>query len=355
MTTANERILDASVRHMVWLERFKASEVRKIIALLNKADAGLQKTLLDRLHKIEERGVDLGPETTKRIRDMGASIAKMRATLYDGLSDVSAEGMVDFAEYEAEFQAVLIEKSAIGAAVIEMNRPATSQLRAIVRAQPFQGRLLKEWYSSLAQTDARRINDAVRIGIAEGQTTDQIVRRIRGTRAARYRDGVLEISRRDVDSIVRTAIAHVADRSGQYVWEANADIIKGLKWVSTLDSRTSATCRERDGRVYPVKSAPPIPAHFRCRSRKVPYMGETSIKGSRASAFGPVPDDWTYEQWLKRQPLSVQQEVLGVKKAKLFRDGGLPLDRFADDTGREYTLAELKRRDANIWNKTFSE
>jgi hypothetical protein len=140
------------------------------------------------------------------------------------------------------------------------------------------------------------------------------------------------------------------------VWEANADIIKGLKWVSTLDSRVCNLCASRDGKVYEISKAPPAPAHFGpCRCRKIPFLGEFKTKGTRASKGGPVPDNTTYSDWLRGQPNEVQDEVLGVTKAKLFRDGNLPLDRFVDPTGREYTLAELKRRDSAIYSKVIGD
>ncbi|MGT2493119.1 hypothetical protein ACU4GD_28060 [Cupriavidus basilensis] len=54
---------------------------------------------------------------------------------------------------------------------------------AAALSRPFQGRLLKEWASNIEADRMVRIRDAIRIGFVEGQTTDQIIRRVRGTRA----------------------------------------------------------------------------------------------------------------------------------------------------------------------------
>lgn len=354
--TINEDILNASIRHMVWTERYKASEVKKIIALLNKADADLVELIAARMTRIEQRGYDLGPETTKRLEELRKAIREDRAEAMRALYETNRDDLFAFSEYEADFQARIIEGAAATEAVtIEMIRPAKSQLHAAATKQPFQGRLLKEWYDGLAQTQAQRVSDAVRIGIVEGQTTDQIVRRIRGTRARQYQDGILEIGRRDAQSIVRTAIAHVSARAQDDLYAANDDLIKGEKWISTLDSRTSAQCRALDSRIFPVGSGPRPPLHFNCRSRRIPYLGPSSVKGMRASATGPVPDDMDYADWLRKQPVAVQNEVLGVKKAQLWRKGGLELDRFVDSTGKEYTLDELKRRDAEVWDRVFDD
>lgn len=40
--------------------------------------------------------------------------------------------------------------------------------------------------------------------------------------------------------------------------------IKKVKWVTAKDDRVCATCRERDGKIYPIGNIPPKP-HYRCR------------------------------------------------------------------------------------------
>jgi hypothetical protein len=54
-----------------------------------------------------------------------------------------------------------------------------------------------------------------------------------------------------------------------------------------------------------------------------------------------VPAATSYQEWLKRQSKEFQEDVLGKTKARLFRDGKLPLDKFVNRLGDELTLAEL--------------
>lgn len=349
--TINEDIQEASIRHMVWLERYKASEVKRIISLLNRVDADLVEQIAARMARIEQRGYDLGKTTTERLEALLSFVREHRKDASAALYDASKGALVDFAKYESDFQARIIEN----ASGVTFAKPALSQLRAAAVSQPFQGRLLKQWYSDLGVDTAKKVSDAVKIGIVEGQTTDQIVRRIRGTRARQYKDGILEISRNQAQAIVRTAITHTAQRAKDELYKQNADVLQGVKWVSTLDGRTSAICRTRDGKIYPIDSGPRPPAHFNCRSSVVGYLGPSSIPGTRASAVGPVPDDVDYGTWLKRQSAEIQNEALGVKRAQLFRKGGLEIDRFSDATGKEYTLDELRAREGDVWDKTFKE
>ena len=132
-------------------------------------------------------------------------------------------------------------------------------------------------------------------------------------------------------------------------------MIKGLRWTSTLDTRTSSICQERDGKIYPLNSGARPPAHMNCRSimvavtkswKELGIDAEELPASTRASMDGQVPDKLTYQTWLQKQSFERQKEVLGVTKAKLFRDGGLTVDRFVNNAGHTYTLDELRIRDA---------
>jgi SPP1 gp7 family putative phage head morphogenesis protein len=337
--TVNERILEAQVKHSVYLERYKAGVLKKIIGLLNRTETDLIEQIAGRLAGIEERGYDLGPDTTKRLQSLLNDIRTRREKVYDVLAKQLSDELDEFAQYEADFQIMMADNAGIG---IDLTMPSNAQLKAIVTAQPFQGRLLKEWAQGLAQADVRRIHDAVRIGITEGQTTDQIVRRIRGTKSARYQDGVIEIARRDAEGVVRTSIAHTQNRARMEVFNANADIVGGVQYAAVLDSHTTILCASRDGKVYELDKAPPIPAHWRCRSIYVPYFGPR--EGDRASKFGPVPAATTFEQFLRKQSIDFQEDVLGVERAKRFRNGER-LEKFVDKSGHVYTLKQLKSRE----------
>ena len=137
-------------------------------------------------------------------------------------------------------------------------------------------------------------------------------------------------------------------------FEENEDVIKGVQWIATLDERTTDICAGLDAEIFPINSGPRPPAHFRCRSTVVPVLKswkEMGIKlkeapeGTRTSMDGQVSRKITYGDWLKNQPKDVQNEVLGVKKAELFRTGKVDIKRFTDDKHRPLTLKEISRRE----------
>lgn len=349
--TAAEQVKNANIRHAVYLQRYSASTVRKILALLEKSDA----RVVARLQK--ETLTEIGRARLDRLLE---SMRTITAQAHETLRDDMRSEIRELAKYEAGFQTQLV-KSAIPVDV-DFVTPAAPQLYAAVNARPFNGRLLSEWFRDLEANSFRRLKDAITMGVVEGRTTDQIVREIRGTARQGYRDGILAISKRGAEATVRTAINHTVNVAREQTYAENADIVKGVQWVSTLDGRTTAVCRGRDGEVYPLDKGPRPPAHINCRSTTVPVLKswkelgiplKEAPPGTRASMNGQVPATETYDSWLRKQDSGFQDEVLGKAKAQLFRDGGLTLDRFVDASGHEFTLDQLRQRESETWAKVF--
>ena len=100
----------------------------------------------------------------------------------------------------------------------------------------------------------------------------------------------------------------------------------------------------RDGEVFPIDEGPRPPAHFNCRSVMVPVLDGEKVEGMRpavtADSIGTVPATTTYDEWLRQQPASFQDEVLGPGKAELFRKGET-LDKFVDAAGKPIPLKDL--------------
>ena len=384
MPTANEEYRDAALRHQIGLRRYTAGLNKRIATLLEKADAELTQKLKDRLAKFDGRDLDYTGERWKALladmRDArAAALAEFRTTVREELGQLAP--MEASREVSVLQSAIPIE--------ITFATVAADQLRAIVSARPFQGRLLNDWFKTLEQVDQQRLVQAVQLGMTQGEPIDDIVRRVVGTRKNNYADGILSMTRRDAQAIVRTAVNHVSNTARSYVWDANSDVITARIWVSTLDGRTSAVCRARDGQGAPVGGKPlpegvePLsppdakpPAHVNCRSTMVAYIDGAGLIGNRptvvdtrtakarevdfqaeAKASGrPVKEvrkDWadrnvgrvpaatTYQDFLSRQSASFQDNVLGKTKGALFRQGGLKLDQFTDRAGNELTLEQL--------------
>ncbi|MFY0682607.1 MAG: minor capsid protein [Thalassovita sp.] len=338
----NDDIADALTRHQIYLQRFGNSTVRKILALLKESDA----KVLERLMRD-----DLTTASRKRQERL---LVEMRRIIDSAFKDATGALQIELeglAVYEGEYQLDLFRR--VLPVKLETVTPAANQILAAVNSRPFQGKLLKDVYSELNDSAFRKVRNTIRNGFFEGRTTDQVVRDLRGTRAQGYRDGVLEGNRRSVEAVVRTAVNHTANTAREYTYESNDDLVKGVRWNATLDGRTSAVCRARDGKVYETGKGPRPPAHFNCRSSTSPVLKSWRDLGfdvdelpasTRASMNGQVPADQDYDSWLRKQSKEFQDDVLGAEKAEIFRSGS-KLDRFVDSKGREYSLTELRKRE----------
>lgn len=401
--TLNELLLAASLRHQVSLRRYANGEVKKVLRLLEKSDKELTEKLRKRLAQHVGKPLDL---KSKRLQELIKNIRETRAAAIKVIEEQSKENLRELAKIEAKVEVEMMVN--ILPVSVSLASPAVETLIAATLQQPFAGgansaRTLKQWFSSLQQTDQQRIIEAIQLGLSQGESIDDIVKRVVGTKSKKFSDGILAITRRNAEAVVRTATNHVSNAARNEVWKANEDIVFALKWTSTLDGRTSAICRARDGALTPVgnnvlpktakrldpASARP-PAHPNCRSVMVavfsedgvadaigerPFVRDTRTNEQRQLDFrkqaqedlpnasakerneyikklkqkwarenvGRVPQTVTYNDWLKKQPADFQDEVLGKGKGKLFREGKYSVEEFVDKSGKELTLDELKR------------
>jgi SPP1 gp7 family putative phage head morphogenesis protein len=333
----------------MYLQRHSSSVAKKIVALLNRMDDKIVKRLetedFTKLSKYRQE------KLLERIREI------VKSHYGPVISDLKKE-VSSLAVYEAGFQVDVFKK--VVPVAIDFITPSKEQLSAAVKSRPFNGRLLKEWYSGVEAGAFGRLRDAIRTGYTEGQTTEQVVRIIRGTRKQKYTDGILQQGRRAAVAAVRTSLNHTANVARGTTYNENSDIIKGVQWVATLDGKTTRICASRDGKVYPVDKGPRPPAHINCRSSTAPVLKswkELGIKlpdapeGTRASMSGQVPASTTYEEFLRKQPNSFQDEFLGQKAGILFRRGKLPLSKFVDKAGNDLTLDQLRVAESEAWAK----
>ena len=348
--SVSDLFLDATTRHQVFLQRHQSSVRNAILKLLTKSEARLLERLLQ---------VDITTLSAARLKVLIQQIREIMDEEYIPIIEHLDNEIKAAAVYEMAWQKEMFDR--IMPIVWDMITPSPDAVYAAVNSRPFQGRYLKDWYKGIDEGAFRRIREAIQLGYVEGQTTGQIIRTIRGTRKNGYKDGIFEQSRRGAEAAVRTALNHTANRAREELYKANSEVIKGIQWSSTLDSRTTKICASRDGNVYPIGKGPRPPAHINCRSTIIPITkswNELGAKGKfkkpnqgqRATMNGRVPADMTYEEWLRIQPLEIQQEVLGVKGQRLWKEGKVPISRFVDNKGAAYTLAELEEREKAVWD-----
>jgi SPP1 gp7 family putative phage head morphogenesis protein len=387
MKTANEELMDALIRHQIYLLRYSAHVRDEITKLLNLSEEAIGEKI--RGYRPPVAGMS-SPVEFERMRALQAAISKIRLNAWGEVQEFFGEEMTALM-----YQEPIVLRGILGTALpvsVSTVMPSARLLKALVMDKPFEGRVMSKWVSTLAEGDVMRMHQAIQLGMVAGEPMDKISRRIVGTGSLKGSDGVTELTRNQVTAVTRTAVQHVANNARNTFFLENKDLVDQEQFVATLDSRTTPVCKAQDGKRYPLGKGPIPPLHYSCRSLRVAYFdvefigsrpanpttekilvgqyakennlgGITSrdnlprgtkgaydqwARGQIRKRVGPVPAASTYQSWLTKQSSAFQEDVLGVARSKLFRSGGLTLDKFVDINGKSIPLRDLvkKHKDA---------
>lgn len=334
--SSNTFLIDAASRHAILVTRYA-----------NGVDNDVEKEIRAALRKVGKIIEELySPDlTAARLKRLQEQIKELLQGEYRSIFDGLNEDLNDFIEQEIEFNQQMFE-NAVDA---DINEPT---LPSVLRS--YRGNLMDvEVGTQLTPTQAlnqygkakiKQINQTVKDAYTDGKTSAQLQRDIRN---------IVPLQARQAGSLARTLTNTASSVARFEHMFGNLDIFEGYEWVATLDSRTSLICMGRDGIIYEFNRTNPIPpAHWGCRSTIVPKVKDEynligEVQGERPSGGSDgqklVSAQSTYGGWLRKQSIEFQNEVLGVDRAKLFRNGKLSIDKFTNDKGRVYTLKELKR------------
>lgn len=354
--TINKKLRNEAIYHRVNLVSYENNLIKESLKLLNIVDRELSAQLYIALDDLSASDFKIS-----RLETMLNSVKSLSS-----FSDYLFGELGAFCEYESNYQYSLFKSLLpdIVTSKYPLMQVTPNQLFSAVKSKPFQGRLLSEWVSNIEDDRIKRIANAVRAGYVTGETTEQIIRRVRGTKKNRYKDGVLETSKRNASSLIHSAVAHTAAISRDEFSKANNELIKGKQWLSTLDTSTTPMCIIRDLKQYTLDNKPighniPYGAgagklHFCCRSvetfilksyRELGIDIDEVPIGTRASMDGQVPAKTSYLEWLRSQSKERQEQVLGAERARLLREGIVEPEKFFTRDGHVLTLNDLKAQE----------
>lgn len=356
---ANDIIADLFTRHGLDLLRVEAGQRKEIKALLTE----LQGDLVAQLARIDPTGPARESFRAKRLQKLLNQVKDTIRASYRQASDTMTGELRELAEIEARFTATAINKGlGVEMATASLSR---AQASALVGELLVQGAPVTEWWSRQAGDTLKRFQDSMRLGIAQGNTSAQLMQRIRGgVRNGEPVVGFMEVTKRNADSLVRASTQAVAEKAKESIYDSNADLLSAIAWTATLDQRTTTLCAVRDNLRYTVKDHEPIGhsvpwltgpgnLHWGCRSssrpetkswRELGFDIDELPPGSRASMNGQIAADINFESWLEKRTKAQQNDMLGSGRADLWRDGKITFRDLLDANGRPLTLAELRER-----------
>jgi hypothetical protein len=402
-----DELVEFTTRHQVYLERLKAGEIKKTDKIFVVLAAELTKILL------KVRVADFSELSAVQQAKLVLDIQQIHTTAYNQQLKDIANLLKDLAEHERQFELDALNEVTIDELVAEDTDEAEAALWQTIQDRPMSatGKLLAAYLGAWMGLEVSRAADTARTAMAEGWTPSGLLGAFRGSGKLGYKDGLWYSAKTNTATTIRTAIQHVsstarwatmgatifrpagtpkARRPGNDNAEpgaieldgdgvvtripkqardaaARAGIklgdnvrVRGYRWVSILDSKTSQICRSLSGRLFRFGQGPVPPAHPNCRSNIVAELLGRWLKRDAKGRFAkddrtqpaeggaPVPVRTTYYEWLKTQPAEFQDDVLGVTRGALFRKGGLSAEAFArlnlDRNFEPMTLDEMRKR-----------
>lgn len=335
--STNDKIEDAVTRHQVFIMRYSQGRERL-------ADDYVEKLI----EAVTERlGADIATVSPARLDQIIAEVAEEIKSQSEEYEKSVVDEMLEFIGYESEFNVNLLENAA---AAVAVTAPALAILQAamLLRRMPLEpdrSYTINEALQEYSGRKSRQIVQTIRDGVTLGQTSEEITSNIKN---------LTKLQQRQAATLARTVTNYTSVQAREVVMRENPDITNSYRWIATLDGRTSLICASRDQQIFKESNeSPKPPAHFNCRSTIAPVVEGDSPDQFRAalgdSGAQQVSKSTRYETWLRRQSRAFQTEVLGVTRAKLFREGRISIGRFVDSQGATLTLDQLRKLEPMVF------
>lgn len=396
--------IETAMRHEISVNRLAAHIVSERVnpafvniseltrrLLLDDYDTSMTSREMEALRKRTEKAL------TKSLNEMWALATK------------DLEGFAEYeAEYHAKTLAGFAEVAAASVSLTALAKRYKLPM-VLHSGDTKTAGLWSEYIAGNIDATVKLVDSEIRAGRETGLTNSQIVSRIVGTKKRDYADGLINSkSRKWAENLVRTGVSHYANAARDASVEPMKDEIEGKVFSNVFDNRTTPICLHygqlaHNGKIYALDdpTAPRLPLHFNERSVYLyKVKGVDPFTGKKASVGGlksdeaaknyarrddsldakrelraaqraegkdtpSTPSKVTYkgkkdsnifkpgqidanvspQKFMESQPDWFIESSLGKTRAKLFREGGLPIEKFTDTMGRPLTLKQMRALD----------
>jgi SPP1 gp7 family putative phage head morphogenesis protein len=339
-----QALADKILQHALQILRLSAGEANQVEAILMEMARELRALILT---------ADLADATK---RDIEALVKAAEDEIKVGYKRAGAvadtyEIAVIVAEKTQEIMQDVIP--------VDTRSLTDTQLMSLGKDVLIDGAPTSAWWAKQSDDLAFRFAAQVRQGVANGETQEQIVARVVGRQGE---PGILDVARRNARALVHSSVLSAANQARLATFRKNSRTISGVRFLATFDSHTCLRCAAHDGaswnldgeKIKGTKIAfDPPPLHVSCRCILTPIpktfreigldIPEPKDTGMRASSEGPISGKTTMQQFLKRQSPEFIANTLGKTRAELFMKGKLTISDLVSGTGRELSLAELRK------------
>ena len=366
MPSATDDLRDAFLIRSLQLNRLAEWERRQVFKIIT----GIYRESAKLVAAADPGSPEWQTHHKRRLR---ALIKSIEPVIADGIDAIKAQELdthTDLVELEIQYTRQVIDGTiGIDGATIA---PTVETMSALANDTLVEGATVKEWWDRQKPHIRNGIVDEIRKGVFAQESNNQILQRIRGTRKKNFTDGMIGVTKNTAERIVRTSINSIGNAARNETYQKNADIIKGLQLLATLDTRITKICLSRAGSRWDIRTGKPLPGsprkeiypgpppyHWRCRTVEIPllYSYEELLgargaefdraleelgPGKRASLDGTVAGNETGQPWFRKQSRERQLKILGPGRLDMFEAGTLKLPEMIDQRGFPLSIDELK-------------
>lgn len=353
-----DALIDESASHTIDLLRVSASQRNDVLELLDQ----LERNLIAEIENYAGKSQLTAGRLASLLREARAIIKEA----YDSILLGHVDDLHNVAAASAG-NVLAAVNTQIGVKLLT-GKIAAKEVESIANSFVL-GRPASEWWAKQAASLVDRFTVEMRLGMLQGESVPELARRLRGTKASGFTDGIMQATRNQAETLVRTAAIDTGNTARLATFVANRDLITGVQWVSTLDQRTTPICIALDGLTWSLpnsndpedyggykpidhdKAFPGPTAHWSCRSTQVSILmpfddllsgdAKKIPAASRDKMDGKTGERLGYRDWLNSQSEEKQNEILGVSKAGLWRAVKLDLTDLTNQSNRPLTAATL--------------
>lgn len=334
---ANNINIDDLLRHQVVLSRLETSAYRTHIA----------PSLAEALRDIRRLLADTDSITSRR--QLQALEAEIRRIIRAEQGWAAMQTELDaLADYDNRFFANLVGAGTVAASAERVKRLADNTMMVLRSGEKFNSGLWADFVRDNQDAQIRAVSNVLKTAYSQGWTAREMRREV-----SRRFD--TEIAR-NADTLARTATNHYATIGRRAFAEANRDVVTREIPIVVFDSSTTDICLSIAARYaekgWPVGQSPIgyAPYHWGCRT-VLGYLAEgQELVGTRAARgdsgkTSQIRATTSIDDFVSRQSKEWQEDLLGVERARLFREGKLSLRNLTDASLRPLTLQEIARRE----------
>lgn len=345
----SDTVIDEMIRREVQLQRFATNIVRQSIQPTAQDIAEYVSKAITDYENLNRR------DRERLIADIKKYTREKWGGIWVGFSEEIAGVMSDEGEFQADLYSDVTQEGFIP--------PANVSAASAVMSVNGTASTWDQFTKDNTQAVVRAVNGVVLTGMRDGATVQQMTQQLRGSynrRTKRYEGGVVTgRMAKSAEALARTGISHHTNAVRDSFAKQNSDVISKRVFFATLDSRTTTICLSNHLKEWAIDdgSYPKLPLHYNERSvyvfktagfnptqQKRPI--EVGLSEDGKSDFESVKGTLKAGNWLRRQPRWFVEESLGKKRAQLFLDGKLDIEKMVDVQNRPLTLNELRNTTA---------